>query len=280
MKTKLVWGSRTLVMGILNLTPDSFSGDGLGIGEGAPERAVEQARRMVAEGADILDLGAESSRPGARPISVSEELERLLPALRAVRREMKEVILSVDTYKKEVVELALDEGADWINDIWGLRFDPQMAEGICRHDAGIILMHNGRALGDKVETVPEEKKQDTVQWVKEGLEQSLKIARQSGIKNESIILDVGIGFGKTVEQNLELINRLDEFRGMGFPILVGPSRKSFIGAILDLPPDQRLEGTAAAVAIAIARGADVIRVHDVRAMVRVAKMSDAILARS
>jgi dihydropteroate synthase len=279
MKKELNWGTRTHVMGIINLTPDSFSGDGLAKDDRVIENALKQAKQMISDEAEMLDLGAESSRPGAGLISATEEAKRLMPVLKAIREAEKEIILSVDTYKSEVAEKALMTGADWINDIWGLRFDPKMAEVVQRYGAGVILMHNGRELGDTSNKRRETKPRDTVKWVMEGLKESIKIAEQAGIKDENIILDAGIGFGKSVEENLELVNRLDEFKPLGYPILIGPSRKSFIGATLDLPVEQRLEGTAAAVAISIARGADIIRVHDVREMSRVAKMCDAILAK-
>jgi dihydropteroate synthase len=279
MKKELNWGTRTHVMGIINLTPDSFSGDGLAKDDCVIENALKQAKQMISDEAEMLDLGAESSRPGAGLISATEEAKRLMPVLKAIREAEKEIILSVDTYKSEVAEKALMTGADWINDIWGLRFDPKMAEVVQRYGAGVILMHNGRELGDTSNKRRETKPRDTVKWVMEGLKESIKIAEQAGIKDENIILDAGIGFGKSVEENLELVNRLDEFKPLGYPILIGPSRKSFIGATLDLPVEQRLEGTAAAVAISIARGADIIRVHDVREMSRVAKMCDAILAK-
>jgi dihydropteroate synthase len=279
MKKELHWGTHTHVMGIINLTPDSFSGDGLVKDENVIENALKQVRQMVTDGAEMLDLGAESSRPGAALVTAAEEIERLMPVLKAIREAEKEIILSVDTYKSEVAEEALKAGADWINDIWGLRFDPKMAGVVQRYGAGVILMHNGRELGETSNERKETKPRDTVKWVKEGLNESLEIARQAGIKDENIVLDVGIGFGKSVEENLELVNRLDEFKTMGYPLLIGPSRKSFIGATLNLPVEQRLEGTAAAVAIGITRGADVIRVHDVCEMSRVARMCDAILAR-
>lgn len=279
MKKELKWGTHTTIMGIINLTPDSFSGDGLGKDEFVIERALMQARQMISEGAEMLDLGAESSRPGAGLVTASEEIERLIPVLKAIREAEKEIILSVDTYKSEVAEKALKAGADWVNDIWGLRFDPEMAEVVQRYEAGVILMHNGRELGETSNERKEAKARDTVKWVMEGLKECIEIAKQAGIKDDDIILDVGIGFGKSVEENLELVNRLDEFTSLGYPLLIGPSRKSFIGATLDLPVEQRLEGTAAAVAISIARGADIIRVHDVREMSRVAKMCDAILAK-
>jgi dihydropteroate synthase len=278
MNNKISLGTQTFIMGIINLTPDSFSGDGLVKGEDVVEQAVKQAKQMTADGAVILDLGAESSRPGAEPVSIEEEIGRLIPALKAIRNAEREVILSVDTYKSQVAECALQAGADWINDIWGLRFDPLMAEVIKKYNARVVIMHNGRELVNVPEQSKTKKPRDVVQWVKDGMVNSLQIAHQVNIKDEDIILDVGIGFGKTVEENLELVNRLAEFKSMGFPILIGPSRKSFIGATLNLPADQRLEGTAAAAAISIARGADIIRVHDVREMTRVARMCDAILA--
>lgn len=280
MKKRLVWGTHTYVMGIINLTPDSFSGDGLANSEDIVTKAVRQARQMIADGAEILDIGAESSRPGAKIISVEEELKRLMPALMAIRNAEKHIILSVDTYKSEVAEQALLAGADWVNDIWGLRYDNLMAGIVHQHAAGVIIMHNGRKLEKEIEEITHENPLDTVQRVKKSFAESLAIAKQAGIANNDIILDVGIGFGKTVEENLELINRLDEFKTLGFPLLVGPSRKSFIGTTLDLPPDQRLEGTAAAVAISIVRGANIIRVHDVREMKRVVKMCDAILSKT
>ncbi len=279
MKKEITWGSHTFIMGIINLTPDSFSGDGLAKDDRLIEKALKQARQMISEGAEMLDLGAESSRPGAGLVTASEEIERLMPVLKAIREAEKEIILSVDTYKSEVAEKALMAGADWINDIWGLRFDPKMAEVVQRYGAGVILMHNGRELGNTSNERKETKLRDAVKWVMKGLKESIEIAKQADIKDEKIILDVGIGFGKSVEENLELVNRLDEFKSMGYPLLIGPSRKSFIGATLDLPVEQRLEGTAAAVAISITRGADIIRVHDVREMSRVAGMCDAILAK-
>lgn len=279
MKKEINWGTHTLVMGIINLTPDSFSGDGLVKDDRVIERALMQARQMICDGAEMLDLGAESSRPGASLVTAAEEIERLLPVLKAIREAEKEIILSVDTYKSEAAEEALKAGADWINEIWGLRFDPKMAEVVQQYGAGVILMHNGRELGETSNKRKETKSRDTVKWVMEGLKESIETAKKSSIKDDDIILDVGIGFGKSVEENLELVNRLDEFKSMGYPLLIGPSRKSFIGTTLDLPVEQRLEGTAAAVAISIARGADIIRVHDVREMSRVAKMCDAILAK-
>jgi len=283
----LAWGQRTYVMGILNITPDSFSGDGLfsATESGWVAPASEQAGRFLAAGADILDIGGESTRPGAQTVSVEAELERVIPVVRALAHQFPQAILSIDTYKSEVAEAALQAGAHIVNDVWGLRADPRLAEIVTRYNAPVILMHNrskannaqvqaqlgGRYVG--VEYA------DLLAEVTAELMASVELARQAGITDEKIILDPGIGFGKTVEQNLQLLNRLDEIRALGFPVLLGPSRKSFIGYTLNLPPGQRAEGTAAAVAIGIARGADIIRVHDVEMMARVAKMSDAIIRR-
>jgi len=279
----LAWGARTYVMGVLNLTPDSFSGDGL-LSTRNPIRAGrQQAKQFVEDGADILDLGAESSRPGAISISVEEELERLLPILDALREEHRDVIMSVDTNKSEVAEEVLEHGADWINDIWGLKRNPLLAQVAAKYHAPMILMHNRQEFG-KVEKSEQlgghyvdTHYQDVVEEVKAELLESVQLALKAGIPQEHIILDPGIGFGKNVEQNLELMRRLDEIKTLGYPLLIGPSRKSFIGYTLNLPPDQRVEGTAAAVAISITRGVDIVRVHDVKEMVRVARMADAIV---
>ncbi len=290
------WGARTYIMGIINITPDSFSGDGLvspdapggATGESQPgsflEAALQQARRFAAAGADILDVGGESTRPGAQTVSAEEELERVLPVIRGILDEL-DVVVSIDTYKASVAEAALRAGANIVNDIWGFKADPQIAGTAARHAAPVILMHNrsswasaevkerlgGHYIGMKYENLLED--------IRGELMESVALAKAAGIPDEHIILDVGIGFGKTVEQNLELLDRLSEFRSLGYPLLLGPSRKSFIGYTLDLPVDQRLEGTAAAVAIGIDRGADIVRVHDVEFMVRVARMADAIVRR-
>ena len=287
-KTKLAWGSRTYVMGILNITPDSFSGDGLLAGKEQPDYvqlALEQARRFVAAGADILDVGGESTRPGSQPVTLEQELERVLPVVRALVAEL-EVLVSIDTYKAQVAEAALEAGAQMVNDVWGLRADPNLAAVVGRFKVPVILMHNrsswvhaevkerlgGRYIGMEYQNLLED--------VKRELLESVALARAGGVPDKRIILDPGIGFGKTVEQNLELIDRLGEIRELGYPILLGPSRKSFIGYTLDLPPEQRLEGTAAALAVGIDRGVDIARVHDVTAMVRVARMTDAIVRRT
>jgi dihydropteroate synthase len=248
--------------------------------------AMAQARQFVADGADILDVGGESTRPGSQPVSAAEEMARVMPLIEALHEEGVDAVISVDTYKAEVAEAALAAGAHWVNDVWGLRADPQMAQVVARRRCPVILMHNrskpahaelqeklgGRYVGMQYD--------DLLEDVKGELLESVKIARDAGIQPEKIILDPGIGFGKTVEQNLELIDRLDEIRALGYAILLGPSRKSFIGYTLNLPPEQRQEGTAAAVAIGITRGADIIRVHDVQVMARVAHMTDAIVRRS
>lgn len=274
------WGERTYVMGILNVTPDSFSGDGL-VGLGV-EGALEQAREYVQAGVDILDIGGESTRPGSDPVSASQELDRVMPVIHRLSEEF-DTLISIDTYKADVARRALETGADFVNDVWGLRADPHMKHVVADHRVPVVLMHNrsdpsnaqvkeqlgGRYVGVEYE--------DLLKDVKGELMESVEIAREAGIPNEHIILDPGIGFGKTVKQNLELLNRLDEIRDLGYPVLLGPSRKSFIGYTLDLPPDERVEGTAATVSIGISRGADIVRVHDVKELIRVAKMTDAII---
>jgi dihydropteroate synthase len=284
------WGSRTYVMGILNITPDSFSGDGLlpplpsgdGRGKGI-SAAIEQAGQFLADGADILDVGGESTRPGSQPVNAREEMERVVPPIEALAREFPDALISIDTYKASVAEAALKAGAQILNDVWALRADPELASVAAAFGVPVILMHNrsnpaslevrqqlGNAYtGSAYDNLMED--------VKSELLASVDLALKAGVEAARIILDPGIGFGKTREHNLELINRLDEIRALGYPVLLGPSRKSFIGFTLDLPPDQRVEGTAATVAIGIARAADIIRVHDVKEMARVAKMTDAIV---
>ena len=259
----LVWGRRTYVMGIINLAPDSFSGDGL---SGDVPAAVNQALRMEAEGADLLDVGAESTRPGSVPVSAATEADRLLPALEAICRAVS-VPVSVDTYKAPVARRSLAAGASLVNDVWGLLDDGHMARVIA--DAGVpaILMHNQR----------EAQYDDLAPDVIAGLRRIAEIARAAGIADRNVILDPGIGFGKTADHNLELLRKLPELRTLGYPLLLGVSRKSTIGRVLGLPEDDRVEGTAAAVAMSIAGGADIVRVHDVKQMVRVARMTDAIV---
>lgn len=285
----LNWGERTYVMGILNATPDSFSGDGLIppllSGRAREGQALAQARQFVDLGADILDVGGESTRPGSKPVDADEEMRRVIPIIRAIAEEMPEILISVDTYKASVAKAALNAGAHIVNDVWGLRADPELASVVATFGCPVILMHN-RSNPASVEVREQlgnayigAEYDDLLEEVKAELLESIQIAEQAGVRSESIILDPGIGFGKTVTQNLELINRLDEIRSLGYPVLLGPSRKSFIGYTLDLPADQRVEGTAASVSIGIARGADIIRVHDIKEMTRIARMTDAIVRR-
>jgi len=280
----LAWGERTYVMGILNATPDSFSGDGLWASADGLALAVAQAQQMVADGADILDIGGESTRPGSQPVSAVEELARVIPMVEAVRTAVA-VPISVDTYRAAVAEAALDVGADWVNDVWGLRMDPLMAGLVARRGCPVVIMHNR----SKPKDVVQEQRlggrfvgvayDDLIADVSRELLESVELALAAGVRTEQIILDPGVGFGKTVVQNLQLIDEFERFRELGYPLLLGPSRKSFIGYTLDLPPEERVEGTAATVAIGIDRGADIVRVHDVRAMARVARMTDAIVRR-
>ena len=250
-------------MGIINVTPDSFSGDGLGTDLPA---ILEQAHRFEAEGADLLDLGAESTRPGHEPVSAKQELKRLIPALEAIAPKVN-LPISVDTHKSPVALRALQAGAGIINDIWGLKADPLLAQVAADTGAPLVLMHN-----QKTRTY-----RDLLPDIFASLRGSVELARQAGVSKQNIILDPGIGFGKTPDHNLEVLRRLSEFRDLGYPLLVGTSRKSTIGLVLDLPVEQRLEGTAATVALAIAGGADIVRVHDVKEMVRVSRMTDAVV---
>ena len=292
------WGSRTYVMGILNVTPDSFSGDGIlspspvGRSRSTPKgrarregvsAAVEQARQFLADGADIVDVGGESTRPGSQPVDAEQEMQRVIPVIEAIAREFPDALISIDTYKASVAESAFKAGAHILNDVWALRADPQLASVAAAFGVPVILMHN-RSNPASVEVREQlgnaylgSAYEDLMEDVKRELLVSVELAVQAGLQETRLILDPGIGFGKTREHNLELINRLDEVHALGYPVLLGPSRKSFIGFTLDLPPDQRVEGTAATVAVGIARGADIIRVHDVREMARVAKMTDAIV---
>src|SRR5687768_6305437 len=283
------WGSRTYVMGILNLTPDSFSGDGLlspspaGVrGEGV-EEAVDQAKDFLVNGADILDVGGESTRPGSQPVSADKEMERVIPVIEAIAKEFPEALISIDTYKAQVAEEAFKAGAHILNDVWALRADPGLAPVAAQYNVPVILIHN-RSNPASVEVRAQlgnayigSEYQNLIEDVKRELLVSVDLAKKAGIEESHIILDPGIGFGKTRGHNLELINRLDEIRKLGYPVLLGTSKKSFIGFTLDLPADQRVEGTAATVAIGIARGADIVRVHDVKEMARVAKMTDSIV---
>ncbi len=283
------WGTRTYVMGILNVTPDSFSGDGLAARwePGSPalvEAALRQAQRLVEEGADILDVGGESTRPGSAPLPTDEELRRVVPVIERLARELPTPI-SVDTYKASVAAAALDAGAQLVNDVWALAGDPEMAALVAGRGVPVVLMHNRSRpaearvdahLGGRYEGT---EYGDLLGDIIAELRERVEVAVEAGIARERIIVDPGIGFGKTVQQNLELLDRLRELRVLGQPLLVGTSRKSFTGYTLHLPPEQRVEGTLASVALAIDRGADIIRVHDVQANVRAARLTDAAVRR-
>jgi dihydropteroate synthase len=279
----LKYGSKTYIMGILNVTPDSFSGDGLMAQKDVVKAAIDQALQFVESGADILDIGGESTRPGGLPVSESEELERVLPVIESLAKLNLDVLLSVDTSKAVVASASLQAGAHWINDVWSLRADENMVKVAAESGAPIVLMHN-RSRPNQVSLQERLGGQyigaeygDVVKDVSRELMESVNLALKNGVKREQIILDPGLGFGKKIEHNLELVARLDEIKALGYPVLLGPSRKSFIGYTLDLPPDQRVEGTAAICAIAVTRGVDILRVHDVAAIARVARMSDAVI---
>lgn len=285
------WGKKTYLMGVLNVTPDSFSGDGLYHTDDQNaendiarliDESLAQAGEFVAAGVDILDIGGESTRPGADIVDLDTELKRVIPVVNALSLEFN-VPISIDTYKHLVAQAALEAGAEMVNDVWGLNADPEMAPTIAKYGVPVILMHNRsswahadikQSLGGRYIGIPYN---DLIEDIQRELLGSVDLAHSAGITDDMIILDPGIGFGKSVEQNLELVNSLPSIRGLGYPILYGPSRKSFIGYTLDKPPDQRLAGTAAAVAVGIVRGADIIRIHDVDFMQQVAQMTDAIV---
>lgn len=262
--TEFRFGERTYIMGILNVTPDSFSDGGKYFDE---EDAVIRAKAMIAEGADILDIGAESTRPGYTVISDEEEIARLTPVLQRLLSEV-DVPISVDTYKPAVAEAMLKLGVHIINDIWGLQRDPEMAKVIAKYNASVVIMHNQDGT---------EYKKDIVESVCDFLRDSIKIGLEAGIKPENIVLDPGIGFGKTPEQNAHVMARLGEFNDLGYPILLGTSRKSMIGKILDLPSEERVEGTLATSVMGVAQGMDIVRVHDVKENTRAIRVSDAII---
>lgn len=275
------WGTKTYVMGIVNVTPDSFSGDGLmQDGHIYIERAVEQGKQMEAEGADILDIGGESTRPGSIPVALEEEMARVIPVIERLAKEVK-IPLSIDTYKAEVARRAIDAGAALINDVWGGKMEPEILEVAAEKDVLIVLMHNRSQPKDAAQ---EEKLGGRYVGVEYGnliadiqkeLQQLIDSALLAGVRKENIIVDPGIGFGKTVAQNLEIVRRLDEFKSLGYPILIGPSRKSFVGYTLNVPPEERLEGTLAAVTLCIEKGANMVRVHDVKESNRVRRFTDA-----
>jgi dihydropteroate synthase len=279
------WGRRTYVMGIINVTEDSFSGDGLLQRDDMVAAAVAQARQFVAWGADLLDVGGESTRPGAEPVDAETEQQRVVPIIQQLAAEFgTQVAISVDTSKASVAAAAVAAGAHLVNDVWGLRLDPEMVPTVAAAGVPVVVMHNRMRpehvvrearIGPYLKGVQYD---DLLGDICQELSESVALARAAGIPETKIIVDPGIGFGKTLPQNLELLNRVAEVRAvLGRPLLLGTSRKSFIGLTLDLPPDERVEGTAATVAVGIVRGADIVRVHDVREMVRVARMTDAIV---
>lgn len=265
----LTLGRNTHVMGILNVTPDSFSDGGQYLDV---QQAVAHAKMMVVEGATFIDIGGESSRPGAAPVSVDEELARVVPVVHALA-DAVDVLISVDTYKAEVARQALEAGAHIVNDITALCGDPAMPRVIAEMKAGVVLMHM-KGTPRTMQQAPQYN--DVINEIRLWLQEKIREAETQGIAAECIIVDPGIGFGKTTEHNLEILKRLSEFRELNKPLLVGTSRKSFIGKVLGVPLTERVEGTAATVCWAIAHGADIVRVHDVKANVRAAQMTDAL----
>lgn len=267
MVPELRWGERTYLMGILNVTPDSFSGDGL-LASGDPtSAAVAQGRRMVADGADILDVGGESTRPGHAPVAPDDEIERVVPVVAALRAAVPGTPVSIDTTKVAVASAALDAGADLINDVWGVSDDDGLARLAAARDVPIVLMHN-RAEARYANLMTE---------ILADLQAAIERTLRAGVARESIVVDPGFGFGKTPAHNLALLRDLGALRALGRPILLGTSRKSTLGKVLDLPADERLEATLATTALGIAAGVDIVRVHDVRPNVRAARMADAIV---
>lgn len=264
----LDYGKRTYIMGILNVTPDSFSDGG---DFNSVEKALKHAKEMVAEGADMVDIGGESTRPGhtyvdSEEVDSEEEIRRVVPVIKALREEIS-VPMSIDTYKADVAEEALKLGVEMVNDVWGLRRDENMANVVAKYDAEVCIMHNQDGT---------EYDKDIMESIKDFLNESIKMALDAGVKKEKIVLDPGIGFGKTFEQNLEVLRRLGELRELGYPILLGTSRKSVIGNVLHLEPKDRVEGTVATTVLGVRDGVDIVRVHDITENLRAAKMADAI----
>lgn len=258
-------GEKTLVMGILNVTPDSFSDGG---SYTTLEQAMAHAKKLVEDGADILDIGGESTRPGFIPVSVEEEIERVVPIIEMIKKELN-IPISVDTYKAEVADQAMLAGADIINDIWGAKADPRMAEVAAKHQVPIILMHN-RNNKNYSHLI-----HDMIADIKE----SIELVRSAGVKDDNIWIDPGIGFAKTFEDNLQVMAHLEQFVDLGYPVLLGTSRKSMIGTALDLPVDERMEGSLATVCYGVQKGCHVVRVHDVKETVRACRMMDQMIQR-
>ena len=261
---------KTLVMGIVNVTPDSFSDGGKFF---SPQDAISHASKLIDQGADIIDIGGESTRPGAERISESEELNRVIPVIEKIRVENPKKLISIDTTKASVAKHAVEVGADIINDVSGLSFDNNMIDTVARFNIPVIIMH---MKGNPQNMQLNPKYKDIIYEILDFFKKKIKIAIQSGINRKMIILDPGIGFGKTVQHNFELLSRLNELNVLELPIMIGPSRKSFIGITLDLPPEDRVEGTAAAVSAGVMNGASIVRVHDVKSMKRVVKIIDMI----
>ncbi|MGM7724450.1 dihydropteroate synthase [Metabacillus sp. Hm71] len=264
-KYTLHYGEKTQIMGILNTTPDSFSDGGKYVDL---DKAISHAKEMIKNGADIIDIGGESTRPGYQPVSVEEEIERTAPVIRELANEI-DVPISIDTYKAEVAMQAVEAGASIINDIWGAKADPDMAKVAADYNVPIILMHN-RHDRDYHQLIPD---------MIADLMESVTIVKNAGVSDDKIILDPGIGFAKTMDDNLQVMRHLDAFVELGYPVLLGTSRKSFIGHVLDLPPTERMEGTGATVCLGIEKGCQIIRIHDVLEMARMAKMMDAMLGK-
>lgn len=263
-----IWGTRTYVMGIINVTPDSFSGDGLLTRTVDPvSAALEQARQMASQGADVLDIGGQSTRPGHVEIGVDDEMHRVLPAVRAVRDALPEMPISIDTTRAAVAAAALDAGADMINDVWGVASDAEMLRVTAERSVPLVVMHNRH----------EARYVNVVAEVLADLQRALEAALQAGVAQELLIVDPGIGFGKTAAHNLAVLRDLAQLQQLGRPVLLGASRKSTIGKVLDLPADERLEGTLATTALGVAAGVDIVRVHDVAPNLRAARMADAIV---
>lgn len=253
----------TYVMGILNVTPDSFSDGGR---YDSVNEALKRARQMILEGVDLIDIGGESTRPGYEPISDEEEIERIVPVIEAIKRHM-DIPVSVDTYKSAVAKAAIEAGADMVNDIWGLKHDSEMAKVIAETGVACCLMHNRKTTDYK----------DFMTDCLEDLKEGIAIAKAAGIEDDKIIIDPGVGFAKTYEQNLQVLKHLDQFKALGYPVLLGASRKSVIGLTLDLPTDERLEGTLATTVMAVMAGASFVRVHDIEANSRAIAMTEAIM---
>ena len=265
---KFSWGTKTFVMGIINATPDSFSGDGTALDLSA---SLVKAKEFIEYGVDVLDVGGESSRPSSiynevNQIEVEQELERVIPVIEAIR-SISDIPISIDTWKSEVAKEAINYGASIVNDIWGLKKDSNMSAVVAQNHVGLILTHNGTS----------SKYKDVVKETVIEIKNMIRTALDNGISKHNIIIDPGFGFGKNPTQNLKILAQLDKYKEIGLPVLIGTSRKSTIGYVLDLPVEDRIEGTAATVAIAIAKNVDLIRVHDVKEMIRVSKMSDAII---